>query len=346
MSSSGFYPPSGTGSRAQASDGHVDLPSPRCRGPARRRHRHRLHRRLVADRGPSLTRVRRPIGAPGQPVDPRGRHRPSDRGDGHRPPVRRGRRVRPRRVQPRAPAVLHALRRRHGRVRADHGAAGAGRGRRVRRLSAAHEQADRGPGPGPARVRDHRRRPGPGPRRLPEPARRRCADRGVRAQRRWRRARRSRSSRWAWRASPDPTRRSRPPWPSSATASRTSTAAAPCPATPYVPTAYRAVLLDTGGAVGGPVRDWPWADLTVDDFAFPADPNELQQGTRVMTPAEIDEVGVAQARERRAERPRGEGHRREAVHAGDPAAAPGGDRVAPRSRPLYVEPTSANRSPA
>ena len=62
----------------------------------------------------------------------------------------------------------------------------------------------------------------------------------------------------------------------------------------YQPTAYRAVLLDTGGAVGGPVRDWPWADLTVDDFAFPADPNELQQGTRVMTPEEIEAVGVAQ----------------------------------------------------
>ena len=60
----------------------------------------------------------------------------------------------------------------------------------------------------------------------------------------------------------------------------------------YEPTAYRAVLLDASGGVNGQIRDWPWPDLTVDDFAFPADPNELQHGTRVMTPAEIDAVGV------------------------------------------------------
>jgi hypothetical protein len=61
---------------------------------------------------------------------------------------------------------------------------------------------------------------------------------------------------------------------------------------PYQPTAYRAVLLDASG-VGGQVGDWPWPDITVDDFTFPADPNQLQQGTRVMTPAEIEAVGVA-----------------------------------------------------
>lgn len=61
---------------------------------------------------------------------------------------------------------------------------------------------------------------------------------------------------------------------------------------PYEPTAYRAVLLDASGNAGGPVQAWPWPDLTVDDFTFPADPNQLQQGARVMTPAEIEAVGV------------------------------------------------------
>lgn len=63
---------------------------------------------------------------------------------------------------------------------------------------------------------------------------------------------------------------------------------------PYQPTAYRAVLIDASGGVNGELRDWPWPDLTVDDFAFPADPNQLQQGARVMTPAEIELVGVDQ----------------------------------------------------
>jgi hypothetical protein len=61
---------------------------------------------------------------------------------------------------------------------------------------------------------------------------------------------------------------------------------------PYEPAAYRAVLIDAGGGAANPARDWPWPDLTVDDFAFPADPNQLQQGARVMTPAEIELLGV------------------------------------------------------
>jgi hypothetical protein len=60
----------------------------------------------------------------------------------------------------------------------------------------------------------------------------------------------------------------------------------------FEPAAYRAVLLDTGGAAAGPAREWPWPSLGLDDFAFPADPNELRQGTRVMTPAEIEAIGV------------------------------------------------------
>jgi hypothetical protein len=60
----------------------------------------------------------------------------------------------------------------------------------------------------------------------------------------------------------------------------------------YRPAGYRAVLFDATNGAGGRVRDWPWTGLTLADFAFPADPNQLQQGTRVMTPAEIEAVGL------------------------------------------------------
>ncbi len=61
---------------------------------------------------------------------------------------------------------------------------------------------------------------------------------------------------------------------------------------PYVPTAYRAVLLESTGVQGVQVREWPWPDLTVEDFALPADPNSLQQRTRTMTPDEVAALGI------------------------------------------------------
>jgi hypothetical protein len=61
---------------------------------------------------------------------------------------------------------------------------------------------------------------------------------------------------------------------------------------PYQAPAYRGVLLDADGAVGVNTRPWPWADLGIDDFAAPEDPNAFQQRTRVLTPDEAAAVGV------------------------------------------------------
>lgn len=58
----------------------------------------------------------------------------------------------------------------------------------------------------------------------------------------------------------------------------------------YQPSAYRAILMD-----GQPAPDsiaWPWADLKPTDFAFPADANAFQMGTRVLTPAQVEATGV------------------------------------------------------
>ena len=62
---------------------------------------------------------------------------------------------------------------------------------------------------------------------------------------------------------------------------------------PYAPAAYRGVLLDAAGVQGVNVRTWPWPELTLADFALPADPNVLQQRTRVLTPAEAEAIDVA-----------------------------------------------------
>ena len=196
----------------------------------------------------------------------------------------------------------------------------------------AHEQADRGPGPGPARVRDHRRRPGRGPRRLPEPARRRCADRGVQLNadggsktvsvvalgmegepgpgrgdqgsslaelgnrlkdfdaRRLAGERRLRADRVPGGAARHGRRRRR---------SRSATGRG-----------------RTSRSTTSP---------------FPTDPNALPQGTRDAD-ARTDRRRSASTGSRTGSQSGlyGEGHRREAVHAGDPAAAPGRGRVAHR----------------
>ncbi len=61
---------------------------------------------------------------------------------------------------------------------------------------------------------------------------------------------------------------------------------------PFQPAAYRGVLLDAGGQPGGPAKPWPWASLTPADFAFPADPNALRQGTRVLSADEVAQLGI------------------------------------------------------
>jgi hypothetical protein len=66
------------------------------------------------------------------------------------------------------------------------------------------------------------------------------------------------------------------------------------PSQVYAPDRYRGILLD--GGLGAPnARKWPWAGLKPTDFVAPADPNSFQLPVRVLTPAEVAELGVDQA---------------------------------------------------
>jgi hypothetical protein len=60
---------------------------------------------------------------------------------------------------------------------------------------------------------------------------------------------------------------------------------------PYVPAGYRGVLIPVEQPFG-PVVDWPWDDIDPDEFTNGE--NEFFR-TRVMTPAEVAELGVAGA---------------------------------------------------
>jgi len=61
----------------------------------------------------------------------------------------------------------------------------------------------------------------------------------------------------------------------------------------YEATAYRAVITEQqGGVQGVQVTDWPWTDLTVADFNVPNDPNQLPQGTAIITPEQAEALGV------------------------------------------------------
>ena len=57
---------------------------------------------------------------------------------------------------------------------------------------------------------------------------------------------------------------------------------------PYMPAAYRGVLIEVEQPFG-PVMDWPWTDLTPDDFQ--SGENDFFK-TRVMTPAEVGALGI------------------------------------------------------
>jgi hypothetical protein len=59
----------------------------------------------------------------------------------------------------------------------------------------------------------------------------------------------------------------------------------------YVPEQYRGVLLD--GQPGAPdAKRWPWPDIAPTDFASNGDPNAFQLPARVMSPAEIEVLGI------------------------------------------------------
>lgn len=63
-------------------------------------------------------------------------------------------------------------------------------------------------------------------------------------------------------------------------------------ATDYEPTAYRGVLIEAPGVVAPDIMAWPWDDIAVEDFKPDPDPNGLVFPYRVMTPAEIDVLGI------------------------------------------------------
>ena len=57
---------------------------------------------------------------------------------------------------------------------------------------------------------------------------------------------------------------------------------------PYIPSAYRGVLIEVEQPFG-PVKDWPWSDLTPADFE--SGENEFFK-TRALTAAEVDALGI------------------------------------------------------
>ena len=58
----------------------------------------------------------------------------------------------------------------------------------------------------------------------------------------------------------------------------------------YAPAAYRAILMDGTGQVGAVA--WPWTDAQAADFSFPADPNAFQLGTKTISQADVDALGL------------------------------------------------------
>lgn len=60
----------------------------------------------------------------------------------------------------------------------------------------------------------------------------------------------------------------------------------------YVPTTYRAALLEAPGIVAPDIRAWPWDDVAIADFKPSADPNGLQFPHLDMTAAQLDLLDV------------------------------------------------------
>jgi hypothetical protein len=58
----------------------------------------------------------------------------------------------------------------------------------------------------------------------------------------------------------------------------------------YVPTAYRGVLIDTGGFPGEAPIEWPWDDIAPSDFK--GDPATGDLPMRVMSPEELGVLGI------------------------------------------------------
>ncbi len=58
----------------------------------------------------------------------------------------------------------------------------------------------------------------------------------------------------------------------------------------YAPAAYRAILMDGTGQIGAVA--WPWTTIKPADFSFPADSNAFQLGTKTISPADVDALGL------------------------------------------------------
>jgi hypothetical protein len=60
----------------------------------------------------------------------------------------------------------------------------------------------------------------------------------------------------------------------------------------WLPEAYRGTLIESQGAPGV-LRDWPWPDITVDDFEKADGPNAAGFPRRIMTPAELAALALS-----------------------------------------------------
>ncbi len=58
----------------------------------------------------------------------------------------------------------------------------------------------------------------------------------------------------------------------------------------FTPEHYRGILMD--GAAAPDQKPWPWTDIKPADFPFPADPNAFQMAQRVLTPADVEKLGL------------------------------------------------------
>ena len=59
----------------------------------------------------------------------------------------------------------------------------------------------------------------------------------------------------------------------------------------YAPEHYRGILLE-GFAGDAPPTSWPWTDLKPADFVFKGDPNSFPTPARVLTPTQVEALGV------------------------------------------------------
>ena len=58
----------------------------------------------------------------------------------------------------------------------------------------------------------------------------------------------------------------------------------------FTPANYRGILTD--GAAAPDQKPWPWTDIKPADFPLPADPNAFQMAQRVLTPADVEKLGL------------------------------------------------------